>query len=429
MPTLSPGGLNRRGYLGLEVEATQDPRRTSKERERWAVSVVTPDSPASRAGLRVGDDIETTDGAPVETLAALRSWAASVPPGTSCELGVWRSGRLLPLRLVSTSMPLETLTSGRVELDSLAWQHANLTHRLRAIWTLPKGSPRAALWLLPSATWMSQECPLDPEDPTFQLIDHLTSRGIATLRVDRSGLGDSQGPPAWELDFHAELSMWLAARSYFLSRAPGPRRLLYGRSLGGILAPLLAAEAPFDAVAAWGTTPYRWHEGSLRSAAHQRRLAGMTGEPLARAMAQVERLQSLVYLSGLTPAQARARHPELDQVLPFAFAGDRAHDRNVAFFQQLQLIDIKDHWRRVSAEVLAVHAAYDIIVPASDLAEIPALTQGPARFVSLPGVDHFLHERDDLASAVAVPWGGRFSLAAARLLESFFLGGLAALDP
>lgn len=411
--------LPRRSYLGFEVTA-----EGPDEAPRWRVSEIDADSPAARADLRLGDEVLSLDGTPLQSLADLRRRAARLPAERSAVLVVRRGELEVSLSLVPAPMPLEPLRSGRVVLDEVPWRlPEGETVRLRAVWTLPDApGPHPAVWILPSAAWISQETPLDTWDPTYQLIDRLTAAGIATLRVDRSGLGDSEGPPCTELDFEHELSMWRATRAAFLSSAhvrPGAH-FLYGRSLGGVLVPLIAAEQPFAGVVVWGTTSERWHEGSLASTAYQYELRGATGAELARALAEIEELQRLVYVEGLTPAEAHARAPHLAQVIPEAFHDDLVHDRTARFFQQLQQEDLEAAWRKVRCPVLAIHAEYDILTRTSDLQRIAELCGERGTFVELPGVDHFMHARESFEEAVRTPWGGRFSEEAPRLLLEFF---------
>jgi len=417
--------LRRRSYLGFEVTA-----EGPDDAPRWIVSEIDVGSPAAEAGLLLGDEVTSLAGTRLESLAALRRRAATLGPGERAELSLRRGSTLLSLALEPSPMPPEPLKTGRVVLDEVPWAAPGLgTIRLRAIWTIPEGAgpngvgPHPAVWILPGAAWISQETPLDTWDPTYQLVEALTAAGLATLRVDRSGLGDSEGPPCTDLDLEQELSMWETARAAFLAspRVSRGRHFIYGRSLGGILAPLVAQDQPFAGIAVWGTTAGGWHEASLASAAYQYRLRGVRGAELEHILERIAALQSLVYLEGLTPAEAYARAPELADVMPEAFRGELVHDRTARFFQQLAHMDVAAAWSRVRCPVLAVHAEYDTLTQAEDLQRIVELCGGGGRFVELAGVDHFMHARQSLEEAVRVPWGGEFDPEAARLLKDFFL--------
>jgi serine protease Do len=56
------------------------------------VAQVTPDSPASRAGLKNGDVIDQLNGQKMPNGSALQMAIADVPPGTKVQLGILRSG-------------------------------------------------------------------------------------------------------------------------------------------------------------------------------------------------------------------------------------------------------------------------------------------------------------------------------------------------
>jgi uncharacterized protein len=420
--------LPRRGYLGFAVDARPAPAELRHEGpERWIVSEIQPpehDEPRDEAlgrKLKLGDDVLAINGERIISLAHLRTKAAAVAAGSTCTIKVLREGAALDVNLASRPMPLEMLSAGVVELDHVLWSTGNEVVRLRAIWTRPAQLPtRAVVWLLPSAAWITQESPLDPLDPTFQLIDSLSSNGAATLRIDRAGLGDSEGTHASQLDFKAEMSMWEAGRRYFIERTCGTRRCLFGRSLGGILAPLVARGQAIDAICVWGTSSLNWHEASLESVEHQRSLRGASGDTLIETLRGVEQLQRLVYLDGLSPAAARRLHPELEAVAAEEYCGELVYDRIHTFFNQLQKADLNGAWQDFRAELLAVHAEYDIVVPERALRRLVKEASGPSRFISVPGVDHFMHERSSIDDAVRHPWGGEFSSRSAQLLCDFF---------
>ncbi len=97
---------------------------------------------------------------------------------------------------------------------------------------------------LPGAHWASEEYPFSPEHPVPALLGKLAQLGIASLRVERFGMGDSEGPPCTLVDFDTEYRGYRAGLA-LLSRVSWcvPERvLLFGHSLGAMVAPLLTVD-------------------------------------------------------------------------------------------------------------------------------------------------------------------------------------------
>jgi pimeloyl-ACP methyl ester carboxylesterase len=400
--------LARRAFLGADLERGEG---------GLVVVEVTPGAAADLAGLAVGDVLLAVGDVPVRGVMDAYSRIGELPAGRGVRLAVRRGDEQLDLEAVLSEMPLETFSAGRVELDQVEWRG----YRLRAVWTFPEGEgPFAAVWLLPGATWLAEEQPLRDWYPTRQLVGELSKAGFATLRVERSGLGDSEGPACTELDLESELSAFRAARSYFLTHpaVAATGRFLYGRSLGGMLSPLLAEEQPFTAVAVWGTSPGPWHRVMLDASRAQYLLAGQP-RVVERVLARLEALQTLVYVEGLSPGEAYARRPELADVQPESFAGSYVYGRTYRYFHQLEHAPVAESWKRVSCPVLALRGTNDYLSSAVEHERIVQLAPHAVAH-EVPGLDHHMHERASLEEALREPWGGTFSPTAAQALVDFF---------
>lgn len=408
--------LRRRPWLGLELSLAVRPALAGP---RLWVEAVDPGSPAERAGARVGDALLLLGGEVPRTLDGLRAQVARLSVTQPSSLLVQRAERQLELSVLAEPLPLEALGVGEIVLEEVPWGE----HRLRAVWTFPEpGSAQVpAIWLLPGASWLSEEHPIEPRSARLELVRGLTRAGFATLRVERSGLGDSEGPPCTELDLHAELSGWHAARAHFIAQPrvlPGAR-FLYGRSLGGMLAPLLCTRGDFAAVAVWGSSAQPWSRGMLAASARQYRLAGRVGPALDRTLAQLTELSRLLYDEGLSPEGAYQRRPDLRDTEPASFAGRYIYGRVASFFQQLAALDLAAAWRAVSCPVLALHGSSDWLSLAEDSAEIARLAPA-GEYRELAGIDHMMHARSSVEEAFANPWGGDFSLVALHTLLPFY---------
>jgi hypothetical protein len=407
--------LRRRSYLGLELAVVG---AASSGAERLRVEAVDIGSPAERAGVQAGDELLELGNAPVNGLADARRRVAALPVHKPTRLLVERAGAQIKLWADVVRMPCEELPSGSVELGAVPCAE----RRLRAIWTLPEAAgPHPLIWFLPGATWLTDERCLAPGGSLLELVRGFTRAGFATLRVDRSGLGDSEGPLCTELDLEAELWGWRAVLEYLSRRTniAQDRVFLYARSLGGMLAPLLAPEWPFRGIAVWGTSAKPWASCMLEASRRQYALAGRTGPALAQTLERLERLTRLLYSDQLTPEQAFVHDPELRSLESDSFRADRIYGRSAVFFQQLARKDLASAWRAVRCPVLALHGSSDFLGFAEHSAHLAELAPR-GRYLELPGVDHMMHVRASVEEAFAEPFAGTFTPAALNALVAFY---------
>jgi len=102
------------GYVGIAMnDVTPDNARffDLKNASGAIIAEVTPDSPASRAGLKQGDVITTLNGQAIANASALQVAVSELTPGTTITLGILRNGS--PINL---SVTIGTYGGGHEEL-------------------------------------------------------------------------------------------------------------------------------------------------------------------------------------------------------------------------------------------------------------------------------------------------------------------------
>ncbi len=400
--------LRRRPHIGLDLALPEDGAGL-------VVMELPPGSPLT-GRVEVGARLLSVDGVPVTGLDDVRGRVRELAVGDECAL-TFDTGTI---RQVLEPLPLEPI-DGRVELGEVPVPSEG-GYRLRSLWTFPRSpGPHPVVWLMPSANWLSEEHTQELWHPTLKLVRALAERGFATLRVERSGIGDSEGPPCVDTDLETELAWCRAGHEHLLANpdVDRDRVFLFGRSLGGTLVQLLAAEFEARAAAVWGATANPWHDAMMATAERQLRLKGVEGEKLSRHIERRRRLSEAVLIGGELPRDVLAREPELAPAKD-EFTGGRVHGRLARYFQQLQALDVAAACARFEGPMLVMRGELDWITGEDDAASVVAAARRPA-FRFFEGIDHLMHRRDDLAEASAHIFGGDFDPSGAEAMIAFFL--------
>ena len=288
-----------------------------------------------------------------------------------------------------------------------------------------------AVLYLPGLGCTSQDRPLaEPQGTDIELLHAVARAGYVTMRVEKSGLGDSDGKPCSELDFHEELAGYRAGLEALLAYDfvdPG-RVFLFGYSMGGVMAPFLASDEAVLGVAVYGTIFENFLGYMSQNIRRQADRNGLRGE---RAILREQAYWTRLLEDHMTPGEVAERHPDLARSAPPGTDDTHLYGRHVSFFHQLQALSLEDAWAEASSDVLAIHGEYDWISASDDhaaIAEVVRVAGGSGRYVQLPGLDHTFTRHDSLEDSYRdYPNGERTSAAADTLLE-WLRGGVARLS-
>jgi len=215
--------------------------------------------------------------------------------------------------------------------------------------------------------------------------------GYATVRMDKPGVGESQGECA-KADFDSEITGWQAAFDSLLQYDFIDRDKVFvvGLSNGGGFSPVVTRGRPvrgFVSCGSWGRT---WYEHMLEL---ERRRMTDEGKSPAEVNSAVKAFAGFydLYLSkGLTPGQVLSQHPEWKSL--WYDAPDGQYGRPAAFYQQLQSLNLGDVWQNVKAPVLVVRGGDDTIMSRADSEAIATIVNqvhpGSARYMQIDGMTH-----------------------------------------
>lgn len=382
--------LPRKGFLGIGMPPAL------QQGAGAVIGDVLPGGTAATLGLRPGDVVVEAGGEAVRGPAELAGYAAALTSGAPVTLKVRRGQRVLQLTGSAAARPLESYGNARVDYGAVPWRGG----QLRDILVTPAGvNAPPVVFLIQGFTCVSVESP-DPAHAYRRLGEELLARGIAYYRVEKPGLGDSRGTPrCQEIDYLAELDAFRAAYRHLVSaRAVPPERIfMLGHSLGGLQAPMLAAEAAPRGVAVYGTVARNWADYHRDISQFQDFL--MRGQdPVAGAQSaeHYRDIFRLFYLERKAPQEVAALDPAFDAGLRAAFGwdgGTNVFGRHFKYAQDLAHQPLLAAWRDARTHVLALYGEADIVALNDEdhrlIADIANhYRPGSGRFVQVPATGH-----------------------------------------
>ena len=318
-----PDALPRKGQLGVRVAAVPDEIRPSLKLEPTGgvlVQLLVPGGSAEVGGLQPGDILLALQGRRIESVADFLTRASALSAGQTCELGLMRSGRRTTRSLLVHERPRDRGANFDVLYHSVVSGGA----RLRTIVTRPHAAGRhPVLVLIPGLGATTVDQPLSDPGAYSRILAEFAKDGWVTVRVDKPGIGDSEGGPDGETGFEAELDVYRqtlrAARQYDFADAE--QLFVFGHSLGGVFAPMLAAEVPVKGIAVYGTVLKPWTEYLIENRRRQELLAGTDAPTIdARVRDMAAAVQALM-IDRVDPSELARTRPELRSVLKVHAAG------------------------------------------------------------------------------------------------------------
>ncbi len=285
---------------------------------RARVVKLDPASAAAARGLKVGDLLLSVNGRPYSRVAEADRLLLRAPPGSEVVLQIERDGRPRTVRITASPAPLQQLAGLDIVYDVLDMPDGT---RLRTILTRPENASGnlPTLYFVPWLSCDPIERPLNLEDEGWQrMLERVAGiPGVMLMRVEKSGVGDSEGPECWELEYDMELTYHREALRR-LRDTPGvdsSRIVIYGASMGGNMAAILAAETKPAGLIIWGTAIKSWLEHLIEFNRRSLELSGHSTDevtPLVSAQTQVF-IHYVVHQR--SPAEITAQYPDLAAAL------------------------------------------------------------------------------------------------------------------
>jgi pimeloyl-ACP methyl ester carboxylesterase len=229
----------------------------------------------------------------------------------------------------------------------------------------------------------------------LRLID---DSGYATIRMDKPGVGESEGDCS-KADFQSEIDGWKAAFDSIAKYdfIDPDRVFIFGLSNGGGFSPLVARNHPvrgYISGSSWGRT---WYEHMLDLERLRLARVGKSPGEVNSSVKAFTDFYDLYLTKAMTPGQVMAQHQEWRGL--WYDSPDGQYGRPAAFYQQLQALNLGELWQSVDAPVLVIRGTADTIMSRADSEAIAEIVNqahpGRARYLEVEEMTHGFTVRGD----------------------------------
>lgn len=394
------GDLRRRAMFGAQladVTAEVRDRQRLDGSEGVLLTQIFSGTSAADADFQVGDVLLAVNGTRLTSVAMFLARMTTVRAGDVQTLAFVRDGTRREKRVTFREMPRER-GEGYDVMYGVVTSHGA---RLRTIVTRPTAAGRhpAVLLLQGGHTCFAIDTPVGQPTSFTWIASNLTQHGYVTVRVERPGCGDSEGGPLRDVGFDSELDGYKQAlldlkQFDFVDSA---NVFLFGHSMGGMMAPLIAIAVPVRGIAVYGTGAGTWFEAVFEQ---RRRLASLDGTKPAeidREMLAQARFWYALLIDRKTPREMLDRNPEL-RGLGWLMDDKYVGERHYTFHHQIADKNLTEAWTKVAAgrsqpRILTMWGTSDWLVDRESNAWIAEVinrtTPGQGAFVVLDSIDHF----------------------------------------
>jgi pimeloyl-ACP methyl ester carboxylesterase len=390
--------LPRRAALGVQLAPADN--------GGVQVVAVSPGLTADTAGIIANDVLTHLNGEPIEDVQDAVAMAGALRAGDAVQLEFTRAGQTLQAAATASPRPLESFSGAATAYGAVPFQGG----LLRDILVTPANpAPDApVVFFIQGYFCASIEGPT-PAHPYRALGQALVDQGIGFYRIEKPGMGDSAGgPQCVDTDFETEVNAFREGlRTLIEVHGVDPSRIiLFGHSMGGVQAPILADETRgLRGVAVYGTAVRSWHD-YMQELFRVQGFFSYGADPMgSEALAEAMRpLLNRIFLEETPLAEIGRRSPDhlifLDNYLNWN-GEEQILFRHVSYWRGANDARLAEHWGGGDAPVLAMY--------------------GEADFAAIDERDHRLiadivnHYRPDTARFVLVPRTGHgFGLEGSR---------------
>ncbi len=350
-------------------------------------------TPLYQAGLRVGDQLLSVDGAIIDTHPTWNDITDALTAGAPRHLQVRRGQKIHSFDVTFPPAEKESYPNIEVHYDQIT---SDYNIKQRVIITKPVNTDglQPAIFVLQGLSCSSIEYLPGRRSNYIRSLRTLVEKsGMVVMRTEKPGLGDSEGNCS-QTDFATEINGYEVALQKLkaLPYVDPNRILVYGNSMGSALAPYLANKFNLNAVISDGTFYRSWFEHMLEI---ERRIKAMQGLDETTINKLINQAYIPLYYGMLIEKKSYAEVITENPLLAeHNYHGAKhMYGRPMSFYHQFQDFDFAGNWQKLEVPVRIRWGTNDWIMSEYDNDMImEVLTKAghkDAELYKYPNLDHW----------------------------------------
>lgn len=355
---------------------------------------------ATANGLKEGDVVVAVSGHAFKSFGEYSQLIREASAGASVKLTVIRDGK-------KSDLGVKFLPKSADDGDTYTTVYDHVVsngHRIRTFVTKPKtpGKHPVLFWIQ-GINASTVEARLDSGNYITSVLKPFADDGWVTVRVEKPGVGDSEGGPALLVGFDEEVDIYRQAlkdlaKYDFVDR---DQVVVFGHSMGGCHAPIIASEHKVKAIISYGTVSDSWLEWQVKSARIQGPLGGQSRADIDREVRKTIGVYHYLYNEKRSIEWIKQNHPELQPVIDQTSTdGVMLGNRSIKYMQEVNDRNFCDYWAKTGeARVLALFGEADWISLREDQTQVAEVVNGVhpgyATFKVVPQSNHIFQKALD----------------------------------
>lgn len=386
--------LKRSAFLGAQLMDLSAVEEQTGAEYGLYLPLILPEGSIGKMGVPAKSVLQKINGLEIKSFQDIQPALSGVKEGDDLTVHIFENGIQKIYKGQAKGKPKENNPNATVNYGVVRYD-GNV---LRSFLYMPYGTIQPpVVFFLQGYTCQSIE--MRDNNPAKQLINQWIEKGYAVYLVEKPGMGDSESDiPCMDIDFNQELLAFTKAYEA-LQKNPkiDPQNIfLFGHSMGGIIAPLLAQETSPAGIMVFGIVGENWYD-------YMKRI--YTEQPLIFGTSQAQIDQEAQYY--LPFAKDLLVHKKSNtELLKSPIYGERLNQDGVAdnlasgyyiqrhykYWQSLADVDVPSIWAQVKSPVYVLHGEYDIqaIHPKYGKMIVTNVNQhgGNAQFELVPKTEH-----------------------------------------